>query len=780
MEEFAKRLKREREQHAWSQEQVAEMIGTTAPNVSRWERGITFPGLHFRQKLCELFGKSAEELGLTQDDNRGTQLSSSLDQQLAPSPSAAPAQVWHVPYSRNLFFTGREDLLLQIRAALISESQPLAVSQPQAISGLGGIGKTQLVVEYAYRYRGMYDVVMWVRADSQDLLVSDFLLAAELLHLPERNEQDQRVVINAVKRWFNTHERWLLILDNADQVEDVSGFLPSADMGHILLTTRAHATGTVAQRIVVEQMTREEGILLLLRRAKLVRGNAGLERVTDAMRAQAQSIVDEVDGFPLVLDQAGAYIEETGCSLDDYLLFYQIGRERLLRTRGRQATGHPESVATTWSLSFEKVEQRGPVAAALLRLCALLHPDAIPETMIEEGATELGPVLQTVAGKRLILNEAIGELLRYSLIRRDSETKVLTIHRLVQAVLIDTMGQEEYAEWARRVVRLVNKVFPPPLESIPWMHYEVYLPHARVCVTLVDRIGSPFLEAAQLFTKTGAYLTRRARYAEASLLLERALVLYESMLGSNLLDAIECMNYLGWLYQEQGRYERAEVLYRHALAIAEAALGPEHSSTAASLHYLAGLYQEQGGYKEARPLMERSLAIREAVLGPDHLETADSMSYLAWLSDAEGKYEEAEALYQRVLTIREAVLGPEHLFAAVSLNNLAKAYQKREKYEEAEVLYRRALSIYETALGSEHPYFAISLNNLARLYQEEGRHEEAEVLYRRALTIREKVLGSNHPDTVVSRENYIQLLRTTDRASEAAVLEAFRDVVEGK
>src|SRR6516165_7518024 len=148
METFAKRLKREREQHAWSQAQIAEIIGTTAPNVSRWERGLTFPGLHFRQKLCEIFGKSATELGLTRDDHGGSQLSSSQYQQLNPSPTEVPAQIWHMPHSRNLFFTGREDLLLQVRTAITSNSQPLAVSQPQAISGLGGIGKTQLVIEY--------------------------------------------------------------------------------------------------------------------------------------------------------------------------------------------------------------------------------------------------------------------------------------------------------------------------------------------------------------------------------------------------------------------------------------------------------------------------------------------------------------------------------------------------------------------------------------------------------------------------------------------------------
>jgi len=761
MEEFAKRLKREREEHAWSQEQVAEMIGTTAPNVSRWERGKTFPGLHFRQKLCQLFDKSAEALGLMRDDNGGTQPPSFPDHQ----PPAAPAQVWHMPHSRNLFFTGREDLLLQIRTALTSESQPIALSQPQAISGLGGIGKTQLVIEFAYRYRGMYDVVLWVRADSPDLLVSDFLLAAELLWLPERKEQDQRVVVDAVKRWFNTHDRWLLILDNADRVEDVSGFLPSTDTGHILLTTRAHATGTAAQRIVVEQMPREEGMLFLLRRAKLVQGNAGLEQVTDAMRAQARSIVEEVDGLPLALDQVGAYIEETSCSLSDYLLFYRNGRERLLRLRGREATGHAESVMATWSLSFEKVEQSSPVAAAFLHVCVLLHPDAIPERMIEEGATELGPVLQTVAGNRFILNKAIGELLRYSFIRRDPETRVLTIHRLIQVALREAMERGEYLEWGRRVVKMVNKVFPMVLDSIPWMHYEAYLPHARVCETLVDQIGSPFVEAAQLFTKTGVYLTRRARYAEAGPLLQRALAMFRSMPESNLLEVIECMNYQGWLYQEEGRYEEAEDLYRRSLVSAETVLGAEHSGTVASLHYLSGLYQEQGRYGEARPLMERALAIREVVLGPEHLETADGMSYLAWLSDAEGKYEQAEALYSRVLAIREAALGPENISVAMSLNNLASVYRKREKYEQAATLYRRAIAIYEATLGPEHPYFATGLNNLAKTYQAQEKFEEAESLYRRALAIREAALGREHPETAESYQLRVENRLFSDSAN---------------
>jgi hypothetical protein len=161
------------------------------------------------------------------------------------------------------------------------------------------------------------------------------------------------------------------------------------------------------------------------------------------LRNHAQAIVEVVGGLPLALDQAGAYIEETGCSLSDYLKFYQSRRNRLLRMRGENTTGHPEPVATTWSLAFEKVERANPVAADLLRLCAFLHPDEIPEVLIGQGTSELGPVLQSVVEDAFELNEAIGELRKYSLVKRDPEKKILNIHRLVQAVVKDGMKEEE-------------------------------------------------------------------------------------------------------------------------------------------------------------------------------------------------------------------------------------------------------------------------------------------------------------------------------------------------
>lgn len=258
-------LRYERERRGWSQLDLADKIGTTPLNVGRWERGITLPGPHFRVRLSEMFGKSPAELGLVSEPPvapLAVELSSTQARTTVVVETQAP--LWNVPYNRNHFFTGREEMLSQLQATLMTQAQPIAINQPQAISGLGGIGKTQLAVEYAYRYRNNYSGVFWVRAESADLLMSDYLTIAALLELPERNEQDQRKIVSAVLYWFDTHEGWLLILDNADHFEIAQPFLPSWSRGQVLLTARAFPTGTIAERIELETMTMEEGVLFII------------------------------------------------------------------------------------------------------------------------------------------------------------------------------------------------------------------------------------------------------------------------------------------------------------------------------------------------------------------------------------------------------------------------------------------------------------------------------------------------------------------------------------
>src|SRR6266487_1895380 len=464
------RLKAQRLRKRWSQVYVATIIGTTDVTVSRWESGTTFPSLYYQQKLCELFGKSAEELGLVPATGEASQ-----DERKVAGRSLT---IWNVPARRNPFFTGREDILEQLYT-LFHSDQTAALTQVQAISGLGGIGKTQTAIEYASRHRYEYQAVFWVKADTAETLRSDVAALASLLHLPEQDEQNQQRVVAAVKRWLETHTNWLLILDNVEDLALVSEIVTGRG-GHVLLTTRSQVTGTYAQRLDLAKMEPAEAAFFLLRRAKIIGPGDPLEAACQADQEAALEIAQLFDGLPLALDQAGAYIEETGCSVSDYFDRYRKSRTGLLSRRGSLLTDHPESVSTTFALSFEKVERACPAAAELLRLCAFLDPDAIPEEMIIGGASELGPILHSIAADPFELDGVIAELRRTSLLQRDADAKTLSMHRLAQVVLKSRMEKETQRIWAERALRLVHRAFPAGTFET-WPRCQRYLPHALVC-----------------------------------------------------------------------------------------------------------------------------------------------------------------------------------------------------------------------------------------------------------------------------------------------------------
>jgi tetratricopeptide (TPR) repeat protein len=645
-------------------------------------------------------------------------------QDKAPS-STKPQRVWNIPYLRNDYFTGREEILEQLHTRF-KANNATALTQRHAMSGLGGIGKTQTAVEYAYRYHEDYQAVLWARAESHEALTSSFVEIAALLDLPQKNEQDQTITVQAVKHWLQNNSGWLLILDNADEPQIVHEFLPTKFDGHILLTTRAQALGGLAQRIEVDTFTPELSVLFLLRRATLIDAHGALKQASPEDRKVATKISEELGGLPLALDQAGAYIEETKCNLAKYLECYQIQRARLLKRRGSNSD-YPASVATTWSLSFERVEQNA-VAADLLRLCAFLAPDAIPEEIIIKGASYLGEHLQAVLEDQGLLDEAIGILRAYSLIHRDPVEKTLSIHRLVQAVLRDAMPAEETKLWAERTVLAVNAVFPHPREFAQWLICERYLPHAQACYGLMTQDQMSLSEVAGFLTKIGWYLRERGQYQEAEAPLQQALTLREQNLGSEHLDTALSLSVLGLLYHAQGQYEQAEPLYVRALSIYEKQLGANHPSTATSLNNLAGLYRSQGKDAQAEPLYVRALSIYEKQLGANHPNTA------------------------------------------TCLNNLALLYNNQGKYAQAEPLYVQALSIYEKQLGANHPNTATCLNNLATLYKSQGKYAQAEPLYLRALSIRQQKLGETHPDTRAVQQSYASLLRAMGRYEEAKQL----------
>jgi tetratricopeptide (TPR) repeat protein len=468
-----------------------------------------------------------------------------------------PSPLWNVPSQRNPFFTGRDEVLQSLYQVLQIQDA-VALSHPHGISGLGGIGKTQIALEFAYRYGSEYDAVLWVRADSYSALASSFVDLAQVLDLPEQHEQDQRIVIEAVRRWLRLHTGWLLIVDNMDDLSVAGSFLPPAGPGHIVFTTRAQALGGIAQRLEVQKMEPGIGALLLLRRANILPLQATLDIASKDDGSLASEISQELDGLPLALDQAGAYIKEMSCSLLVYLDLYRTRRQELLQTRGSFDTDYPASVATTWSLSFEKVNQINPAAAELLDFCSFLYPDAIPEEILSKGSAHLTPLLQAIAVDPLVLNRAVSTLMRYSLVNRNTLDDTLSMHRLVQTVLKDKMDVESRHIVAGSTIKAVNQVVPDRAPT-DWQQYQRYFFSVLACVTLIEEEAMSFSEALRLLYHAGHYLRKSNRLEEALANFERLLQIDSSHIGA--------LNGKGATLRMLFRFEEALVLHEQALLL---------------------------------------------------------------------------------------------------------------------------------------------------------------------------------------------------------------------
>lgn len=736
------RLKAARKRRCWSQQELADQLHITVNSVSRWERGISSPGPYFQRQLCALFGLSAQELGLLAGQQ--TIAEDPIEQEVPLTRPSWPV-LCTLPFQRNPFFTGREEVLALLHQRLHASQRQ--ASFPQAFCGLPGVGKTQTAIEYGYRFADEYQSLLWLRAETQETLQADCLALVGLLELPDHQQREHQSIMQVIKDWLQTQRDWLLILDNIEDLALIQQVVPAIHQGHLLLTTRAQATGTLAQNIPLKQMDLQESALFLLRRAKYLPPDATFSQAAPLEQESAREIARLLDGLPLALDQAGAYMEETACRLPDYLDRYQSRRAALLTRRGSISSGHPASVSATLSLVIEQVEYLNPVAADLLRLCAFLQPDAIPEAMIVEGAAIDGFILEPLARNACALDAAIKILRDFSLIQRHAESKTLSLHRLVQAVVQDRLDEQARRQWAEWTVVLMSHTFPDSGEEVNWSRCQQYLPQALACAALIEEEHIIILEAGTLLWRIGSHLMESARYAQAEALLLRAQAILLPTVGELHADYAYCLNALGILYHYWGRYEEAGRLYQQSLRLCEQIFGPEHLTISDSLNNSGGLFYEQGQYERAEASFLRALAIREKLLGAEHPTMDSTLNNLASLYTDRGKYALAEPMLLRVVALREKMLGFEHPHMLSSLGRLANLYTAQKQYAQAEELHRKVLALREQLLGAEHAHVGTSLYYLGCLYHEMGRYEQAEDHYRRALAIRERALGTEHPRT---------------------------------
>ena len=480
-----------------------------------------------------------------------------LEHASAHKHSIASEPLWTVPYRQNHFFTGREDVLEQLSvyfSAWNSVNTPVV-----ALHGLGGIGKTQIALEYAYRLSHTYRAIFWLNASSQDTFLTDVLALANTLELLPMKNQEPRAVVSTIKRWLGRHTQWVLILDAVSDLSLVAEIIPLRSSGHVLLTTQAPVSRTFAYPLEVDKLCEREAQELLLRRAGLPLDKQSLEQeAAEDIKDAARHICHELDGLPLALDQAGAYIEETGCSLAEYYRRYQQQQLTLLSLRGSMPADHPASVVTTWSLSFEYLEPQDPSAADLLRCCAFLAPEVIPQRIFLRGATYLGPHLASFLTDEICFDTAIKLLRQFALVRRFSQAQTISLHRLVQVVLRSQMERDVQALWADRVIQALSVTFPHKQDQ-EWACCALYIPHVYVCEKLLEDYHLDCPAAGALFYRAGRFFHEHAQYMQAEALYRRALPLQETLPTHAEPEGLtQTLNSLGWLALDQGQFTEAE------------------------------------------------------------------------------------------------------------------------------------------------------------------------------------------------------------------------------
>jgi tetratricopeptide (TPR) repeat protein len=708
-------------------------------------------------------------------------------------------------FSGSIDFVGRADDLLELHRRLQSD-RPLVIS---AIAGMGGIGKTELALHYAYERLPLYaGGICWLR--STETMAIDILLFAEQFHgvLPNHGSKGAQRVQDCWRKW--PAESTLLVIDNAPSFAEIKAILPPVQSQFkVLLTSRSRFESPV-DNYEIKVLSLEYSIELLQRLLK--------DQRIDRERQQAEEICVYLGRLPLALELVGRYLQKR----PDLSLakFWESLQEQGIQAAALQKQQQMNGVMTAelgviaaFELSWQGLSAEARLLAAFLSVFA---PAEVPWVLVEQCLAEL-PLASLAAGDVEKLAELRDlELWAGSLLdrKRDGFYELHQLLREFFALKLVELPEREgfmgsFAQELTTIAKTVEQIVIVSerswlLQVLPhWIaatNFTEYLPDddktwccsalARLhkslsqfsdaeiwCLRslaireeLEEQLGEKHPDTASSLNNLADLYESIGRYSEAEPLYVRSLAIREEQLGENHPDIANSLNNLAGLYKSMGRYSEAEPLCVRSLAIFEKQLGENHLDIANSLNNLANLYCSTGRYSESEHLCVRSLAIREEQLGENHPHTANSLNNLANLYESIGRYSEAEPLYVRSLAIREEQLGENHPSTANSLNNLASLYKSTGRYSEAEHLYVRSLAIREEQLGESHPSTANSLNNLASLYKSTGRYSEVEPLYVRSLAIAEKQLGENHPDTATILNNLAGLYKSTGRYSEAEPL----------
>lgn len=662
-------------------------------------------------------------------------------------------EIWGRVPQRNKNFTGREDLLLQLRAGI---STNVTAVVPHALHGIGGVGKTQIAIEYAHRYQSDYDVVWWISADQPVLVRSSLAALAPHLGLPPATatgiEDAATAVLDSLRRG-DPYDRWLLIFDNADQPEELKDFIPRG-AGHVLITSRNHRWQAVVDTVLVNVFDRAESVAFLNK------------RVSNAIsEPDATKLAEELGDLPLALEQAGALQAETGMSVDEYLRLLMVQTSELLAEN--KPSEYPVSMTAAWKLSVSKLNEQLPEAVDLLRCCAFFGAEPIPRDLFILTIQEVQPQLGGLLAKPILLSKAIRELGRFALARIDGVARTIQVHRLIQALLREELSPNQQGLFRHDVHLLLAAAAPKnPDDNAQWPLYSVLAAH--VVPSKLDECQNPTVR--RLALDIARYLYQSGDRPSSRDLLEHLLDRWKADSGADHPDVLAAQRHLGNTLRDLGEYQAAYDLTQVTLERSQEILGPGAELTFVLMNAFGGDLRARGEFRAARDLDEQSLRLHEEALGTMDPRTLRSMNNLALDYGLNSDYQAARELHQRTYVLQNEagsrVSIPDLL---ASWSGLSRAVRLCGEYAEARYLGDDAYEFGRQRLGPDHPRTLRAAKELSIALRRTAAYDEALELARNVFE-RCTRLFAGHPDTLAAAMSLTNILRTVGEIDEASKL----------
>jgi len=648
----------------------------------------------------------------------------------APAPSSANGSepdfptlsFFNLPH-RNNYFAGREEILSKIYDGLQSD-------EAVALVGLGGYGKTQTAVEYAYRHASDYKLIWYFNAESERQLEDDYReFAVRNLNMENARESEFAPVLGAVENWFRANSSYLLIYENAESFpndnDGLKRYLPAGpQQKHIIINSRERLRGVTAKRLDADVFSMPDAVAFVQKR---VHGASG---------GDAEALSRDLGCLPLALECAVAYIEENdGYTLAQYLRSFKKRKLAFLDEQPN-ATDYDRTILNVWGKTFEKITQEAEqneqtkAALQLFRLCTYCAPDNIPLNLFINGRGKTPQPLQDTLDPEDVPAQdgVLRELLRYSLIsvRREDDSVFMNVHRLIQEVARQYFGDDE--EWAGYCLDIADTVFDYQYGTrVEFDEFTVNLPHIIEITRSAESLlkdDEPQEKISSVYNEIGFGLYSQGEYDKALGWFDETLKICEKILGLEHPNTATANNNIANIYRVKGEYDKALARYNKALKIHEKVLGLEHSDTATAYNNIAGVYCAKGEYDKALMWYDKTLKIDEKVSGTEHLDTATTYNNIAHVYHAQGEYDKALEWYNKALKIRENALGTDHLDTATTYNNIAGVYHAKGEYDKARDLLLHTVIVFMRCNLINHPHCKSSLENLYICYDQAGGKED--------------------------------------------------------